>query len=92
MGNPSLHSIHVHPLKAARGFAPEEAVVEPWGLAGDRRWVLVDGSGKVITQRPHPRMTLAAAGRGAPRRGAGVGRPRPPRPPPPPGPPPPPAG
>ncbi|MFE7762778.1 MOSC domain-containing protein [Streptomyces sp. NPDC057438] len=63
MGNPSLHSIHVHPLKAARGFAPDEAVVEPWGLAGDRRWVLVDDSGKVITQRPHPRMALAAAGR-----------------------------
>ncbi|MEU6801422.1 MOSC domain-containing protein [Streptomyces neyagawaensis] len=62
MGNPSLHSIHVHPLKAARGFAPDEAVVEPWGLAGDRRWVLVDDSGKVITQRPHPRMALAAAG------------------------------
>ncbi|MPY59322.1 MOSC domain-containing protein [Streptomyces spongiae] len=61
MGNPSLHSIHVHPLKAARGVTPEEAVVEPWGLAGDRRWVLVDEAGKVITQRPHPRMALAAA-------------------------------
>ncbi|MDX2699787.1 MOSC domain-containing protein [Streptomyces ipomoeae] len=62
MGNPLLHSIHVHPLKAARGFAADEAVVEPWGLAGDRRWVLVDDSGKVITQRPQPRMALAAAG------------------------------
>lgn len=62
MGNAALHSIHVHPLKAARGFAPDEAVVEPWGLAGDRRWVLVDDSGKVITQRAHPRMALAAAG------------------------------
>lgn len=61
MGNPSLHSIHVHPLKAARGVSPDEAVVEPWGLAGDRRWVLVDEAGKVITQRPHPRMALAAA-------------------------------
>lgn len=61
MGNPSLHSIHVHPLKAARGIAPDEAVVEPWGLAGDRRWVLVNETGKVITQRPHPRMALAAA-------------------------------
>ncbi|MEV6586989.1 MOSC domain-containing protein [Streptomyces acidicola] len=61
MGNPSLHSIHVHPLKAARGVALHEAVVEPWGLAGDRRWVLVDEAGKVITQRPHPRMALAAA-------------------------------
>lgn len=61
MGNPSLHSIHVHPLKAARGVTPDEAVVEPWGLAGDRRWVLVDETDKVITQRPHPRMALAAA-------------------------------
>ncbi|GGZ43556.1 MOSC domain-containing protein [Streptomyces bluensis] len=61
MGNPSLHSIHVHPLKAARGVAPHEAVVEPWGLAGDRRWVLVDEAGRFISQRPHPRMALAAA-------------------------------
>ncbi|GAA3785540.1 MOSC domain-containing protein [Streptomyces phyllanthi] len=61
MGNPSLRSIHVHPLKAARGVTPDEAVVEPWGLAGDRRWVLIDEAGKVITQRPHPRMALAAA-------------------------------
>ncbi|GAA2251077.1 molybdenum cofactor biosysynthesis protein [Streptomyces ruber] len=61
MENPSLHSIHVHPLKAAGGIAPAEAAVEPWGLAGDRRWVLVDGMGRVVTQRQHPRMALAAA-------------------------------
>lgn len=61
MGNPSLHSIHVHPLKAARGITPAEAAVEPWGLAGDRRWVLADGAGAIITQRRHPRMALAAA-------------------------------
>jgi uncharacterized protein YcbX len=61
MENPSLHSIHVFPLKAAGGISPREAAVEPWGLAGDRRWVLVDGAGKVITQRPHPRMAPAAA-------------------------------
>ncbi|MYW70442.1 MOSC domain-containing protein [Streptomyces sp. SID8379] len=59
--NPVLSSIHVYPLKAVRGHAPREAVVEPWGLAGDRRWVLVDATGKIVTQRPHPRMALAAA-------------------------------
>ncbi len=42
MGNAELHSIHVHPVKAFRGQAPRQAVVEPWGLAGDRRWVLID--------------------------------------------------
>ncbi|GEC05177.1 molybdenum cofactor biosysynthesis protein [Streptomyces spinoverrucosus] len=61
MGNAELHSIHVHPVKAFRGLAPREAVVEPWGLAGDRRWVLIDDGGKVVTQRQQPRLALAAA-------------------------------
>ncbi|MFJ8822647.1 MOSC domain-containing protein [Streptomyces sp. NPDC102467] len=61
MSQSVLSSIHVHPLKAVRGHAPREAVVEPWGLAGDRRWVLVDSANKIVTQRPHPRLALAAA-------------------------------
>ncbi|MEV0224301.1 MOSC N-terminal beta barrel domain-containing protein [Streptomyces sp. NPDC050704] len=61
MSKPVLHSIHIYPLKAAGGRAPREAVVEPWGLAGDRRWVLIDEAGRVITQRVHPRMALTAA-------------------------------
>ncbi|MFD5594218.1 MOSC N-terminal beta barrel domain-containing protein, partial [Streptomyces griseorubiginosus] len=61
MGNAELLSIHVHPVKAFRGLAPREAEVEPWGLAGDRRWALVDDGGKVVTQRQQPRLALAAA-------------------------------
>ncbi|MFF8973349.1 MOSC domain-containing protein [Streptomyces sp. NPDC014995] len=61
MGNAQLLSIHVHPVKAFRGQSPREAVVEPWGLAGDRRWALIDDGGKVVTQRQQPRLALAAA-------------------------------
>jgi uncharacterized protein len=61
MGNAQLLSIHVHPVKAFRGLAPREAEVEPWGLAGDRRWALVDDGGKVLTQRQQPRLAQAAA-------------------------------
>ncbi|MEU6607003.1 MOSC N-terminal beta barrel domain-containing protein [Streptomyces shenzhenensis] len=61
MGNATLHSIHVHPVKAFRGVSPREAAVEPWGLAGDRRWALIDDGGKVVTQREEPRLALAAA-------------------------------
>ncbi|WP_330456157.1 MOSC domain-containing protein [Streptomyces sp. NBC_00820] len=61
MGNATLRSMHVHPVKAFRGLSPQEAVVEPWGLAGDRRWALVDDGGKVVTQREQPRLALAAA-------------------------------
>ncbi|MEV4233057.1 MOSC N-terminal beta barrel domain-containing protein [Streptomyces bobili] len=61
MGNAELLSIHVHPVKAFRGQSPREAVVEPWGLAGDRRWALIDDGGKVVTQRQQPRLACAAA-------------------------------
>ncbi|MEU8761339.1 MOSC N-terminal beta barrel domain-containing protein [Streptomyces sp. NPDC048659] len=62
MPNPVLRSVHVHPVKALRGFSPARAEVEPWGLAGDRRWTVVDTAGKVVTQRQHARLALAAAG------------------------------
>ncbi|CAL9655099.1 putative protein YcbX [Streptomyces sp. enrichment culture] len=61
MGNAELQSIHVHPVKAFRSLSLREAVVEPWGLAGDRRWVLIDDGGKVVTQRQQPRLALAVA-------------------------------
>lgn len=61
MGNAQLQSIHVHPVKAFRGLALREAVVEPWGLTGDRRWMLIDDGGKVVTQRQQPRLAVAAA-------------------------------
>lgn len=35
--------------------------MEPWGLAGDRRWALIDDGGKVVTQRRQPRLSMAAA-------------------------------
>ncbi|MFF0464658.1 MOSC domain-containing protein [Streptomyces mexicanus] len=61
MGNAELQSLHVHPVKAFRAVGLREAVVEPWGLAGDRRWVLIDDGGKVVTQRQQPHLALAAA-------------------------------
>ena len=61
MGNARLQSVHVHPVKAFRRLSLREVVVEPWGPAGDRRWMLVDDGGKVVTQRGKPRLALAAA-------------------------------
>jgi uncharacterized protein YcbX len=49
-----LASVHIYPLKGCRAVDLDEAVVEPWGLAGDRRWLLVGADGQFITQREHP--------------------------------------
>ncbi|MFD5030688.1 MOSC domain-containing protein [Streptomyces sp. NPDC058405] len=58
---PVLHALRVHPVKSMAGCTPDSAVVEPWGLAGDRRWTLIDGTGKAVTQRQQPRLALARA-------------------------------
>lgn len=47
----TLASIHRFPLKSARGEQMAQADVEPWGLAGDRRWMLVDPEGSALTAR-----------------------------------------
>ncbi|TXL88674.1 MOSC N-terminal beta barrel domain-containing protein [Streptomyces sp. IB2014 016-6] len=58
---PVLHALRVHPVKSVGGFTADSAVVEPWGLAGDRRWTLIDESGTAVTQRESPRLALARA-------------------------------
>ncbi len=56
-----LSALHVYPVKSLGGPAPGEAVVEPWGLDGDRRWMLVDPAGRFISQRSRPQLALARA-------------------------------
>jgi uncharacterized protein len=50
--------IYRYPVKSCRGERLPEAVVEPWGLAGDRRWMIVDLSGEVVTARERPPLLL----------------------------------
>jgi len=51
-----VHSLHIYPVKSARGIALETAQVKPRGLAGDRRFMLVDRDGGFITQREFPKL------------------------------------
>lgn len=43
--------VRIYPVKSLGGTAVESARVEPWGLAGDRRWALVDEMGERVTAR-----------------------------------------
>ena len=57
---PLLQGLYVHPIKSCRGIALQRAQVVATGLAHDREWMLVDASGRFITQREQPRLTQVA--------------------------------
>ena len=54
----TLTGLNRFPVKSCRGEALQQAVVEPWGLRGDRRWMLVDDDGETVTAREHPALLL----------------------------------
>ena len=58
---PRLASIHIYPLKAGQAVDLAESAVEPWGLAGDRRWLVVDSTGRFVSQREEPALALLTA-------------------------------
>jgi uncharacterized protein YcbX len=48
-----LSEIRIYPVKSLAGVAVGEAEVEPWGLRHDRRWLLLNPDGTVLTAREH---------------------------------------
>jgi uncharacterized protein YcbX len=46
-----LRGIGIHPVKSTAIRPVQQAEVCPWGLSGDRRWMVVDGDGVVVTAR-----------------------------------------
>jgi hypothetical protein len=55
---PALTGLYLYPIKSCRGLAVGKAVVGARGLEGDRRYMIVDASGRFVTQRQFPRMAL----------------------------------
>ena len=53
-----LSALYIYPVKSLRGCAVEEASIDPRGLAGDRRFMVVDATGKFLSQRTLPRLAL----------------------------------
>ena len=50
--------IAVYPIKATAAIELSAAEVLPRGLAGDRRWMVVDQNGQFLHQRIHPQLAL----------------------------------
>lgn len=58
MTNIKLTGIYIYPIKSTAGFSWETAEVTKQGFQYDRRWMLVDETGKFITQRQVPHLAL----------------------------------
>ena len=56
-----LAAIGIYPVKSLGGTAPGSIEVEPWGLLGDRRWLVVDADRRFLTQRSVARMAVIRA-------------------------------
>ena len=57
----TVTSLTRYPLKSGRPEPLVEVEVEPWGLAGDRRWMVVDEAGRTLTGRQVPGLVLIGA-------------------------------
>jgi uncharacterized protein len=56
-----LRAIGIHPVKSTAIRHVLSAEVMPWGLAGDRRWMVVDGDGRMVSARElHELFTITA--------------------------------
>jgi uncharacterized protein YcbX len=56
-----LRSIAIHPVKSTAIRHVLRSEVRPWGLTGDRRWMVVDGSSTLVTARElHDLFTITA--------------------------------
>lgn len=53
-----LSGLFIHPVKSLRACAVTTAAVDALGLVADRRFMVVDESGRFLSQRTAPRMAL----------------------------------
>ncbi|MFD1746206.1 MOSC domain-containing protein [Rhizobium helianthi] len=56
-----IASLHIYPLKSARGISLQRSACDAFGLRADRRWMLTDPNGKCVTQREMPELAQITA-------------------------------
>jgi uncharacterized protein YcbX len=52
----TVSALNVYPVKGLKGIALDQARCTDRGLEHDRRWMVVDAAGAMLTQREHPKM------------------------------------
>lgn len=59
-GVPAVSALYVYPIKSCRGIRVERWPVAERGFVADRRWMIVDGAGRCVTQRETPELALVS--------------------------------
>ena len=54
---PVVTALYVYPIKSCRGIPVSEWPVAERGFVADRRWMIVDATGKFVTQRDTPELS-----------------------------------
>src|SRR4051812_321547 len=57
----AVSALTAYPVKSLAGTPTDVMAVDASGPRGDRRWMVVDASGEVLTARKHPVMLAARA-------------------------------
>lgn len=58
MGSVIISQLAIYPVKSLRQVIVQSASIDMCGLQHDRRWMVVDAQGQMLTQRKMPRMCL----------------------------------
>ncbi len=56
-----VSGLNIHPVKSTAIRPVQHAQVEPWGLAGDRRWMVVDADHVLVSARTDQRLFTITA-------------------------------
>lgn len=54
----SVHSLHIYPIKSCGGISVQKVNLDKYGFENDRRWMITDENGELISQRDYPQLAL----------------------------------
>ncbi|MBI3258953.1 MAG: MOSC domain-containing protein [Ignavibacteriae bacterium] len=58
MNSPAVHSLHIYPIKSCGGISLQQVNLDKYGFENDRRWMITDINGELISQRDNPELAL----------------------------------
>jgi len=67
MAHRTVSGLTIFPVKSCCGVDLKKAVLDTKGFKFDRRWMIADSSGRFLTQREYPRLSLIGVKQGADR-------------------------